>query len=92
MHCVCLHEKRLVDLLAQLEHQQWIEWSKTIAKTEKISKSRLQRWNLCWKSYWSLPEETKEQDRKWARKVLKIVRKASLPPQAKASGIREAIL
>lgn len=60
----------LLEKLAALEHDQWIEWSKNIAETEMISPSRLARWKKMWIPYSQLSEDIKEHDRTWARKVL----------------------
>lgn len=65
-----------LEKLAELEHEQWVEWSKNIAKTEHISKKRLQRWDKLWVDYWGLTEKEKEQDRKYARKVLSHIKSA----------------
>lgn len=59
----------MVKELAELEHEQWVSWSKSIAKTENLSALRVERWRKLWKPYSQLSEEEKEQDRKWARKV-----------------------
>jgi len=59
--------------LAALEHKQWIAWSQSIAKTEKLSLERLKRWKKLWIPYRSLSEEDKDHDRKWADMVLKII-------------------
>jgi hypothetical protein len=60
--------------LASLEHDQWIEWSKTIAHQEILSQDRVERWKSCWVPYADLSEEMKEHDRKWARKVADLAR------------------
>lgn len=61
----------LVEKLAELEHEQWMEWSKSVAG--EVSESRLSKWELYWVPYDELSEPVKEQDRIWARKVLKIL-------------------
>jgi hypothetical protein len=62
--------------LADLEHKQWMEWAKSIMKSEDISKERAERWKKeCFKPYSKLSEEMKDMDREWADKVLKIVNK-----------------
>jgi hypothetical protein len=61
----------LVEKLAELEHEQWMAWSKAIAA--EVSDSRISRWELYWVPYDELSEAVKEQDRIWARKVLKIL-------------------
>lgn len=67
-------EKKLLEdkleILAELEHEQWVKWSQNLATTEKISPERLERWQKLWIPYAKLTEEEKEQDRVWARKVL----------------------
>ena len=60
----------LLDRLAKLEHEQWMEWSKTLASKEKLSQDRLERWKKLWVPYDLLPIEDKRSDIKWARKVL----------------------
>ena len=60
----------LVEKLAELEHDQWVEWSKSVAG--EVSESRLSRWEHYWVGYAELSEEVKEQDRIWARKAVKI--------------------
>ncbi len=62
-----------LEKLAELEHIQWIEWSKNIASTEVISQERLERWKKLWIPYNELTEEQKEQDRIYARKILEIL-------------------
>ena len=67
-------EIKLVERLAELEHVQWIQWSMNLAEHEYISEKREDRWKELWCPYSELSEEMKEEDRKWARKVLKIIR------------------
>jgi hypothetical protein len=71
--------KNKLEKLAELEHQQWMEWAKSLVSElenldkEKIEK-RLKRWKEeCFKPYSELTDEMKEFDREWARKVLEIV-------------------
>jgi hypothetical protein len=62
----------LIETLAELEHQQWIEgFSKPLAKEESLSPERMCRWRRFWNTpYSQLPEEVKEMDRVWARKAI----------------------
>lgn len=65
--------KRLLEDLAEIEHEQWSEgFAKPLSKEEpNLSHERLKRWSaLCSTPYHALPEEEKEKDRMWARKVL----------------------
>jgi len=70
--------RQLLEKLAALEHEQWIAWSKSIAREEQISPERYGRWFELWIPYEDLTEEQKERDRVWARKVLKVIRKEVL--------------
>lgn len=66
--------ENLLEKLAELEHDQWVEWSKALVQTEKrLSFSRIERWKKLWKPYAELTEAEKESDRKYAAKVLKIL-------------------
>lgn len=66
----------LIEKLAELEHAQWMEWSKEISQrcSCNIDKKTLERWKLCWVPYSQLTDKQKEQDRVWARKVLETVK------------------
>ena len=59
-----------LEKLAEIEHQQWMEWSKSVAP--EVSKERRKRWEKLWVPYSELSEEMKEEDRKYARKALKV--------------------
>ena len=63
----------ICEKLADLEHEQWIQWSKTIAEREPISEETKKRWEKYWVPYSELTEEVKEYDRKWARKAMAII-------------------
>ncbi|HZY88737.1 MAG TPA: hypothetical protein VFE78_28190 [Gemmataceae bacterium] len=58
----------LLERLAELEHEQWVAWSRGVAA--EVSAERRRRWEACWVPYAELPEEVKELDRAWARKAL----------------------
>ena len=58
----------LLERLAEVEHEQWLAWSRSVAP--EVNLERRQRWEACWVPYSQLPEEVKELDRVWARKVL----------------------
>jgi predicted ABC-type ATPase/SAM-dependent methyltransferase len=62
----------VLEQLADLEHEQWRQWAKNIMDTEKITPARIDRWKTLFVPYSELSEESKEQDREWARKVLNI--------------------
>ena len=69
-------DAELLEALAELEHVQWMAWSTNLAETGELSPSRLERWQAFWVAYSQLPEEIKEEDRKWARMVLEIISRA----------------
>lgn len=56
-------------------HIMWMTWAKEVLKKEKsISKERINRWEKeCFLPYQELSEKMKELDRKFARKIIKIV-------------------
>ena len=56
-----------IESLAKSFHIAWMEWTMNIAKTEKISQERLDRWKDYWVAYERLPDKVKEQDRVFAR-------------------------
>jgi hypothetical protein len=64
----------LLERLAELEHEQWVAWSRAVAAEVEVDRRR--RWEACWVPYAELPEEVKEQDRVWARKVLALLGKS----------------
>ena len=51
---------------AELEHDQWVKWSQSIAGVETLSPDRLARWKKLWVPYSHLTEEQKDQDREYA--------------------------
>jgi hypothetical protein len=61
-------DERLLERLAELEHEQWMAWSRIVA--DEVTPERRQRWEAMWVPYSQLPEALKEEDRVWARKVL----------------------
>lgn len=64
-----------IEKLAELEHEQWWKWAKTLMEKETLSKERIERWHKYMVDYKDLPEDVKEYDRIWARKVLATLRK-----------------
>ena len=37
-------DKELLEKLAAIEHDQWVEWAQSLAENETLSKSRVKRW------------------------------------------------
>lgn len=69
-----MSERDLLERLAELEHDQWIAWSRNIAETEQITPARLERWRKLWRPYAELTEAEKDLDREWAREALAIIK------------------
>lgn len=67
-------EDPLVERVAAIEHEQWTAWSKSVA--DEVSPERRARWEKYWVPYEQLPDDVKELDRVWARKVIKETRRA----------------
>lgn len=66
----------LLERLAALEHKQWATWAAAIMSTHDVGAHRRERWTrLIATPYSRLTEEEKEQDRVWARKVLREIEK-----------------
>jgi len=63
--------EELLEKLADLEHQQWEEWSKSVA--DEVSEERRARWETFWVPYEQLDEKTKDMDREYARKIMELV-------------------
>ncbi len=68
---VCEEMKKLREKLSNLEHEQWMSWSKYVAKNNEIPKELLEKWKKNWKHYSKLNEKTKDSDRIWADKIIK---------------------
>ena len=65
----------LVEDLAELEHNQWWDWSCDLTNKEKLSTERKTRWKKLWIPYDELNEKDKEKDREYALKVLSVILK-----------------
>lgn len=70
---------RRIEELSELEHEQWMQWSKEVADKEKVSQERLDRWKKLWVPYKDLTELEKEADRAWARRVSDMITKRRKP-------------
>jgi hypothetical protein len=68
-------DKGLLEKLAELEHEQWMAWSRAVSGEVSDEVRRL--WQVNWVPYHELPEQVKELDREWARKVLALLTPAA---------------
>lgn len=62
-----------LERLADLEHEQWMKWAKTLMKTENLSLNRIARWEKYMVPYSELDAKTKGYDRRWAKKVFDVI-------------------
>lgn len=72
-----LRNPELLEMLAQLEHEQWSHWVNYVDSLEvtgHLTEDDLNRWkSQATMTYEYLTEQEKESDREWARKVLDIL-------------------
>jgi hypothetical protein len=76
-----MQKNKILEKLAELEHEQWAHWTKYMIKAIKnegidLSNSHLiKRWGRQIKTpYSKLSETEKKSDREWARKSLRLLR------------------
>lgn len=63
----------LIEDLANLEHEQWIHWTKYMLNN--LNTENIERWKKqCKIPYFVLTEKEKESDREWARKVIGLIK------------------
>jgi len=72
------NETDLLEKFAELEHEQWAAWANNLLKEENLSLERKERWSRFLVPYSELPDEIKESDRIWARKVFERFKEAYL--------------
>lgn len=68
----------LIEALAEIEHEQWMHWSHTVAR--EVAATTQAKWQRSWVNYAALTDELKEADRIWARKVVTLLRERNLIP------------
>jgi len=66
----------IMERLARLEHDQWMHWAQAVMP--EVSEERRRRWQRYMVPYDELPEEIREEYRRWARRVLDTLREASI--------------
>jgi len=70
----------LIEHLAELEHQQWCHWAQALLTNEPgLSPERAANWQRELIPYHDLPEDRKELDRVWARRVLTFIHAGEQP-------------
>jgi hypothetical protein len=73
-----LNPEELVEALAEIEHGQWMHWSQAVAGD--VASGTRDKWERSWVSYAELPDDLKEADRVWARKVVALLHQHKLIP------------
>ena len=68
-----MNKQKLREELANLEHEQWISWTKYLNENHKIPLDLIKKWEKNWKPYSELSEKVKDADRIWADKVLELL-------------------
>lgn len=67
-----LTDEALLEMLADLEHQQWAHWTEYML--DNLTEENIKHWKFQINNpYRHLTEKEKESDREWARKVLDIL-------------------
>lgn len=66
-------QKALLEKIAKLTHNEWESWSKELAKSENLSKAKLNSWKKLWTNYSQLPSSEKSKDLIWANKFMEII-------------------
>ncbi len=64
---------KILERLADLEHQQWCRWARVLMEAESLSPGRVERWKAFMVPYEDLPERIKDQDRKEARLIMDVL-------------------
>lgn len=64
--------RQAVEILAEIEHEQWTHWTKYML--DNLTFSNIERWrNQIETKYADLSDKEKESDKVWARKVVSAV-------------------
>ena len=71
-----LHTLR--ETLARLEHEQWCEWSRSLAESEELEPARLAAWSERWVPYADLSEADKDLDRAYADRVIQLLESSGM--------------
>jgi len=67
----------LLERLASLEHEQWAHWTRYMLNN--LNKENIQRWRRQIETpYDQLSEDEKESDRRWARRVIALLKEVDV--------------
>lgn len=65
-----MNEESLLEHLASLEHEQWVEWANYCIQRKLVDQETVDKWEPLMVSYEALSEADKEKDRLYARKII----------------------
>jgi len=83
-------QKALLEKIATLTHQEWEKWSKELAKSENLTKTKLESWKKLWVDYSKLPKAQKTKDLIWAEKFMEIIMPDEIQKETKKKVITKA--
>jgi hypothetical protein len=67
-----LTKDQFLEIVAETIHEAWVNWSKDIAQSEKISEERLQRWKTLWEAKcYQIPSAYKQKEYEYAESILR---------------------
>lgn len=69
-----MNKKEIIEMLAEVEHNQWLVWSQSLAERNLVGRETMDKWLPLWVAYKDLSELQKEKDRAFARVVYKVIR------------------
>lgn len=62
----------IIEGIAQIFHESWVDWSREIYKEEKLSDERVRRWKAIWEAdYCMIPNDMKKPEIELAMRVLR---------------------
>jgi len=68
-------KKPQLERIADQVHRIWVEWTKQVSR--RVKPVWRERWRRLWIEYDRLPESEKDKDRKFARKIQRVVKSSS---------------
>ncbi len=71
-----MNDDEILEKLAELEHEQWKHWTKSLYKyhRKEVSHDLMSKWVQNWAPYNMLSNDEQEKDRIWARKVIELLK------------------
>lgn len=70
-----ISEELLIEVFAEVAHDVWIDWAKSLIQAQQVSKEKMEGWKQFFVPYIELSEPAKELDRAVARKYVAALKK-----------------